>query len=202
VELTAATGRNDVTENYVDGLSLEEKASLTSGSDFWHSQSVPGIESILLTDGPHGVRKQPEGGDALGLGHSIPATCFPPAVGLGSSWNLDLIRQVGEALGDEAKAEQVSVLLGPGINIKRSPLCGRNFEYVSEDPFLSGRVAAALITGIQSRGVGTSLKHFAANNQEHDRMRVSADVDERTLREIYLAGFEYAVKTAAPTTVM
>ncbi len=191
-----------MTENYVDGLSLEEKASLTSGSDFWHSQSVPGIESILLTDGPHGVRKQPEGGDALGLGHSIPATCFPPAVGLGSSWNLDLIRQVGEALGDEAKAEQVSVLLGPGINIKRSPLCGRNFEYVSEDPFLSGRVAAALITGIQSRGVGTSLKHFAANNQEHDRMRVSADVDERTLREIYLAGFEYAVKTAAPTTVM
>lgn len=191
-----------MTENYVDGLSLEEKASLTSGSDFWHSQSVAGIESILLTDGPHGVRKQPEGGDALGLGHSIPATCFPPAVGLGSSWNLDLIRQVGEALGDEAKAEQVSVLLGPGINIKRSPLCGRNFEYVSEDPFLSGRVAAALITGIQSRGVGTSLKHFAANNQEHDRMRVSADVDERTLREIYLAGFEYAVKTAAPTTVM
>lgn len=191
-----------MTEHYVDGLSLEEKASLTSGSNFWHSQAVEGIASILLTDGPHGVRKQPEGGDALGLGRSIPATCFPPAVGLGSSWNLDLIRRVGEALGDEAKAAQVSVLLGPGINIKRSPLCGRNFEYVSEDPFVSGRVAAALIQGIQSRGVGTSLKHFAANNQEHDRMRVSADIDERTLREIYLAGFEYAVTTAAPTTVM
>lgn len=191
-----------MTENSAHGLSLEDKASLTSGSDFWHSQAVAGIPSILLTDGPHGVRKQPEGGDALGLGQSIPATCFPPAVGLGSSWNLDLIRRVGEALGDEAKAEQVSVLLGPGINIKRSPLCGRNFEYVSEDPFVSGRVAAALIIGIQSRGVGTSLKHFAANNQEHDRMRVSADIDERTLREIYLAGFEYAVTTAAPTTVM
>ena len=193
---------NRAHELSLEDLSLEDKASLTSGSDFWHSQAVTGIPSMLLTDGPHGVRKQPEGGDALGLGQSIPATCFPPAVGLGSSWNLDLIRRVGEALGDEAKAEQVSVLLGPGINIKRSPLCGRNFEYVSEDPFVSGRVAAALITGIQSRGVGTSLKHFAANNQEHDRMRVSADIDERTLREIYLAGFEYAVTTAAPTTVM
>ncbi|MCJ0903216.1 glycoside hydrolase family 3 C-terminal domain-containing protein [Rhodococcus sp. ARC_M6] len=192
----------DTVEHQVTGLSLEDKASLTSGSDFWHSQAVSGIPSMLLTDGPHGVRKQPEGGDALGLGQSIPATCFPPAVGLGSSWNLDLIQSVGEALGDEAKAERVSVLLGPGINIKRSPLCGRNFEYVSEDPFLSGRFAASLITGVQSRGVGTSLKHFAANNQETDRMRVSADIDERTLREIYLAGFEYAITTAAPTTVM
>ncbi|WP_094273963.1 beta-glucosidase family protein [Rhodococcus sp. OK302] len=196
------TNVTDIVEHQVTGLSLEDKASLTSGSDFWHSQAVSGIPSMLLTDGPHGVRKQPEGGDALGLGQSIPATCFPPAVGLGSSWNLDLIQSVGEALGDEAKAERVSVLLGPGINIKRSPLCGRNFEYVSEDPFLSGRFAAALITGVQSRGVGTSLKHFAANNQESDRMRVSADIDDRTLREIYLAGFEYAVTTAAPTTVM
>ncbi len=185
-------------------MDLEQKASLTSGADFWHTQGIPSanIPSLLVTDGPHGIRKQPDGVDAIGLGHSIPATCFPPAVALASSWDLDLAYRVGCALGDEARALQVSVLLGPGVNIKRSPLCGRNFEYFSEDPFQAGRLGAAWVRGVQSRGIGTSLKHFAANNQETDRLRVSADVDERTLREIYLPAFEHIVKTAQPATVM
>jgi beta-glucosidase len=185
-------------------LSTEEKAALTSGKSFWETEGVDrvGIPSIYLTDGPHGVRKQSGGGDHLGIGDSVPATCFPPAVALGSSWDADLLERVGEALGEEAKAENVGVLLGPGINIKRTPLCGRNFEYLSEDPILSGRLGAALVDGLQSQGVGASLKHFAANNQETDRMRVSADVDERPLREIYLRGFQHVVEHAAPWTVM
>ncbi|HEY3437886.1 MAG TPA: glycoside hydrolase family 3 C-terminal domain-containing protein, partial [Actinotalea sp.] len=185
-------------------LTLEEKASLLDGSDFWRTQPVErlGVPSIMVTDGPHGLRKQPEAGDHLGLGNSVPATCFPPAAGLASSWDIDLLRRVGVALGDECRAEDVSVLLGPGVNMKRSPLCGRNFEYFSEDPFLAGRLAAGLVDGIQSRGVGTSLKHFAANNQETDRMTVSAEVDERTLREIYLPAFEHVVKAADPWTIM
>ncbi|WP_431278750.1 glycoside hydrolase family 3 C-terminal domain-containing protein [Leifsonia poae] len=185
-------------------LSTEEKAALTSGLSFWESKGIDrvGIPSIYLTDGPHGVRKQREGGDHLGIGDSVPATCFPPAVALGSSWDAELLERVGKALGEEAKAENVGVLLGPGINIKRSPLCGRNFEYLSEDPILSGRLGAALVNGLQSQGVGASLKHFAANNQETDRMRVSADVDERPLREIYLRGFQHVVEHAAPWTVM
>jgi beta-glucosidase len=185
-------------------LSTEEKAALTSGKSFWESEGVDrvGIPSIYLTDGPHGVRKQSGGGDHLGIGDSVPATCFPPAVALGSSWDADMLERVGRALGEEAKAENVGVLLGPGINIKRSPLCGRNFEYLSEDPILSGRLGAALVDGLQSQGVGASLKHFAANNQETDRMRVSADVDERPLREIYLRGFQHVVEHAAPWTVM
>jgi beta-glucosidase len=161
-----------------------------------------GIPSIYLTDGPHGVRKQSQGGDHLGIGDSVPATCFPPAVALGSSWDAELLERVGRALGEEAKAEGVGVLLGPGINIKRSPLCGRNFEYLSEDPIVSGRLGSALVRGLQSQGVGASLKHFAANNQETDRMRVSADVDERPLREIYLRGFQRVVRDAQPWTVM
>ncbi|WP_349865660.1 glycoside hydrolase family 3 C-terminal domain-containing protein [Leifsonia sp. WHRI 6310E] len=185
-------------------LTTEEKASITSGASFWETEAVQrvGIPSIYLTDGPHGVRKQSQGGDHLGIGDSVPATCFPPAVALGSSWDAELLERVGRALGEEAKAEGVGALLGPGINIKRSPLCGRNFEYLSEDPIVSGRLGSALVRGLQSQGVGASLKHFAANNQETDRMRVSADVDERPLREIYLRGFQRVVQDAQPWTVM
>jgi beta-glucosidase len=156
----------------------------------------------MVTDGPHGLRKQQEGNDHLGLFNSVPATCFPSAVGLASTWNKELIQKVGIALGEECQAENVSVLLGPGTNIKRSPLCGRNFEYFSEDPYLSSEMATNHIKGVQSQGVGTSLKHFAVNNQEHRRMSTNAIVDERTLREIYLASFEGAVKQAQPWTVM
>ncbi|MEL7976153.1 glycoside hydrolase family 3 C-terminal domain-containing protein [Isoptericola sp. F-RaC21] len=188
-------------------LTLEEKASLLSGLDFWHTQQVERdgetvVPSVMVTDGPHGLRKQAESADHLGIGNSVPATCFPTAAALGSSWDADLLRRVGEALGRETRANDVAVLLGPGVNIKRSPLCGRNFEYFSEDPVVAGELAAALVDGIQSLGVGTSLKHFAANNQEADRMRVSADVDERTLREIYLPAFERVVTKAQPWTVM
>lgn len=192
---------NDVT---VADLTLEEKASLTSGANFWHTKAIQrqGVPSIMLTDGPHGLRKQREGGDHLGLGDSVAATCFPPAVGLGSSWDVDLLERVGRALGVEASIEKVAVLLGPGVNIKRSPLCGRNFEYFSEDPVVAGVLGAALVTGIQSQGVGASLKHFAANNQETDRMRASSDVDPRPLREIYLRGFQRVVEEAQPWTVM
>ncbi|MFZ4896569.1 glycoside hydrolase family 3 C-terminal domain-containing protein [Plantibacter sp. Mn2098] len=188
----------------VASLTLEEKASLTSGADFWSTKEVArvGIPSIFLTDGPHGVRKQLAGGDHLGLADSVPATCFPPAVALGSTWDPELVERVGAALGEEAAAEGVAVLLGPGINIKRSPLCGRNFEYLSEDPLVSGVLGAALVRGLQSRGVGASLKHFAVNNQETDRLRVSADVDERPLREIYLRAFQRVVTEEQPWTVM
>lgn len=185
-------------------MTLEEKASLCSGLDFWNTQPIErlNIPSVMMTDGPHGLRKQAKEADHLGLNDSVPATCFPSAAGMASSWNRDLIRQVGEALGQESQAENVAVLLGPGTNIKRSPLCGRNFEYFSEDPYLSAELAAHHIQGVQSQGVGTSLKHFAANNQEERRMSVDAIVDERTLREIYLASFEGAVKQSQPWSVM
>ncbi len=191
-------------DRVLDTLTLQEKASLTSGADFWHTTAIDrvGVPAIMMTDGPHGVRKQVVEGGAAEVGDSAPATCFPPAVTLASTWDPELMRRVGEALGREAAALGVAVLLGPGVNIKRTPLCGRNFEYFSEDPHLAGRLAAAYVEGVQSQGVGTSLKHFAANNQETDRMRVSADVDERTLREIYLPAFEHVVKTAQPWTVM
>lgn len=185
-------------------MSLEEKADLCSGLDFWHTKGIErlGIPSIMLTDGPHGLRKQKASADHLGLFDSVPATCFPSAAGLATSWDRELVRRVGVALGEECQAEDVSILLGPGANIKRSPLCGRSFEYFSEDPYLSSELAAAHIEGVQSQGVGTSLKHFAANNQEHRRMTTNAVIDERTLREIYLASFEGAVKKAQPWTVM
>jgi len=188
----------------ISEMTLEEKASLCSGLDFWHLKGIErlGIPSIMVSDGPHGLRKQPERGDHAGLYNSVPATCFPTAVGLASSWNRKLIEKVGAALGEECQAEGVSVILGPGANIKRSPLCGRNFEYFSEDPYLSSEMAASHIKGVQSQGVGTSLKHFAANNQEHRRMSVDAVIDERTFREIYLASFEGAVKKGKPWTVM
>jgi beta-glucosidase len=185
-------------------LTLEEKASLCLGSDFWHTAPIPrlGIPALALSDGPHGLRKQPDEGDHVGISGSLPATCFPTASALGSSFDPELARRVGEALGVEARAQGVAVVLGPGINIKRSPLCGRNFEYLSEDPLVSGVLGAALVEGVQSQGVGTSVKHYAANNQETDRLRVSADIDERTLREIYLPGFERVVTQAQPWMVM
>ncbi|MDQ4106991.1 MAG: glycoside hydrolase family 3 protein, partial [Actinomycetota bacterium] len=188
----------------LDELTVEEKASLCLGSDFWHTAPVPrlGIPAIAMSDGPHGLRKQPGEGDHVAFSGSLPATCFPTASALGSSFDPELVRRVGEALGVEARAQGVAVVLGPGINIKRSPLCGRNFEYFSEDPLVSGVLGAALVEGVQSQGVGASVKHYAANNQETDRLRVSADVDERTLREIYLPGFERVVTQARPWTVM
>ena len=196
-------GANDFTNRLAE-LTLEEKASLCLGSDFWHTAPVErlGIERIMVSDGPHGLRAQMEEADHVGLSGSVPATCFPTASALGSSWNPDLFRMVGEALGREAKKIGVSVVLGPGINMKRSPLCGRNFEYVSEDPWLAGELATAMVQGTQRQGIGTSLKHYAANNQEDDRLRVSAEVDERTLREIYLPAFERVVKLAQPWTIM
>lgn len=185
-------------------LALEEKAALLDGSDFWHTQGNEraGIPAITLADGPHGLRKQAQVAGHSGLSASLPATCFPTASGLASSWDPALLRRVGEALGDECRAADVAVLLGPGVNMKRSPLCGRNFEYFAEDPVLAGELAAAWVTGVQSRGVGASLKHFAANNQETGRMSISAQVDERTLREIYLPAFEKVVTSARPWTVM
>lgn len=185
-------------------LALEEKARLLSGKDFWTTKAIErvGLASIMLTDGPNGLRKQAGASDNLGLNESVPATCFPPAVALGSAFDPELAERVGRALGVESALEDVSVILGPGVNIKRSPLCGRNFEYFSEDPHHAGVVAAGMVRGIQSQNVGASLKHFAANNQETDRMRVSADVDERVLREIYFRAFERVVKEADPWTVM
>ncbi|MBM7582201.1 beta-glucosidase [Caldicoprobacter guelmensis] len=188
----------------ISQMTLEEKASLCSGRDFWHLKGIErlGIPSIMVSDGPHGLRKQQDSADQESFFKSVPATCFPSAVGLASSWNRELVERVGAAIGEECQAEGVSILLGPGANIKRSPLCGRNFEYFSEDPYLSSEMAASHIRGVQSQGVGTSLKHFAANNQEHRRMSVDAIIDERTLREIYLASFEGAVKKGKPWTVM
>ncbi|MCY9665351.1 glycoside hydrolase family 3 C-terminal domain-containing protein [Paenibacillus alginolyticus] len=191
-------------QELISQMTLEEKASLCSGLDFWHTKGIErlGIPSVMMTDGPHGLRKQRASADNLGLFDSVPATCFPSAAGLASSWDRELIGKVGVALGEECQTEDVAILLGPGANIKRSPLCGRNFEYFSEDPYLSSEMAAAHIQGVQSQGVGTSLKHFAVNNQEHRRMTTNAVVDERTLREIYLASFEGAVKKGQPWTVM
>ncbi|HEY3410464.1 MAG TPA: glycoside hydrolase family 3 C-terminal domain-containing protein [Propionicimonas sp.] len=183
---------------------IQAKISLTGGVDFWHTPAIEdaGLPEVMLTDGPHGVRKQSTASDHIGINDSVPATCFPPAVGLASSWNADLLDAVGVALGEECRALGVGVLLGPGMNIKRSPLCGRNFEYFAEDPLVAGELASALVRGIQSQGIGTSVKHFAANNQETDRMRRDSQIDERTLREIYLRGFAKVVTSARPWTIM
>ncbi|MET0769322.1 MAG: glycoside hydrolase family 3 C-terminal domain-containing protein [Solirubrobacteraceae bacterium] len=184
-------------------LTLAEKAALCVGDSFWAMRGVErlGVPSIVLTDGPHGVRRQQALDDA-GLGGSRPATCFPTGSALAATWDVALLEEVGTALGREARAQGVSVLLGPGANLKRTPLCGRNFEYFSEDPLLSGELAGAWIRGVQAQGVAASLKHFAANNQEHRRYSVDALIDERALRELYLAGWERAVTTGAPWTVM
>ena len=189
-------------ESLIGQMTLEEKAALCTGASSWTTTPVErlGIPAMLVSDGPHGVRRVP---DVHSMGaQSLPATCFPTASALASTWNVDLIREMGQALGEECVALHVDVLLGPGNNMKRTPLCGRNFEYFSEDPFLSGEMSASLINGIQSKGVGTSLKHYAANNQEYQRFMMDAEVDERTLREIYLPAFETAVKKARPWTVM
>ena len=186
----------------IEKMTLEEKAALCTGESAWTTTPVPrlGIPAMLVSDGPYGVRRVPDI-HALGAA-SLPATCFPTGSSLASTWNVDLLREMGQALGEEAVAQDVNVLLGPGVNMKRTPLCGRNFEYYAEDPYLAGELAVSIIDGVQSMGVGTSLKHFAANNQEFQRFRIDAIVDERTLREIYLPAFEAAVKRARPWTVM
>ncbi|WP_018142993.1 exo-alpha-(1-_6)-L-arabinopyranosidase [Alloscardovia criceti] len=188
----------------VNDLTLEEKASLTSGGDAWHFQAVEraGVPGYMLTDGPHGLRKEDSETAALDMKNTVPATCFPPAAGMSSSWNPELVREVGVAMGEECVQEDVAVILGPGVNIKRNPLGGRSFEYWSEDPYLAGHEAIGIVEGVQSQGVGTSLKHFAANNQETDRLRINARISERALREIYLPAFEHIVKTAQPWTIM
>ena len=188
----------------VSRLTLEEKCHLLSGRDFWQTQSVKrlGIESITLSDGPHGVRKQEGAGDQLGLNGSLPATCYPTAATMANSWDPALGEALGEMLGEEAASQDVCVLLGPGLNIKRSPLCGRNFEYFSEDPYLAGKMAAGYIRGIQKNGVSACPKHFAANNTELRRMASNSVVDQRTLREIYLTNFEIAVTEGHPKAIM
>ena len=189
----------------INDLTLEEKASLTSGGDAWHLQGVEakGIPGYMITDGPHGLRKSNSATTGeVDLNNCVPATCFPPAAGLSSSWNPELIHQVGEAMAEECIQEKVAVILGPGVNIKRNPLGGRCFEYWSEDPYLAGHEAVGIVAGVQSKGVGTSLKHFAANNQETDRLRISANISQRALREIYFPAFEHIVKEAQPWTIM
>ncbi|MCR5541960.1 MAG: glycoside hydrolase family 3 C-terminal domain-containing protein [Ruminococcus sp.] len=186
----------------LEELTLEEKASLCSGADFWHTKAIErlAIPQTMVSDGPHGLRKNAE--DSANPQEAIKAVCFPSATALACSFDRNLLNSMGKALGEECQAEKISVILGPGCNIKRSPLCGRNFEYFSEDPYLATEMAAAQIKGVQSKGVGTSLKHFAANNQETRRMTINERIDERTLREIYLAAFEGAVKQASPWTIM
>ena len=191
-------------QELIGKMTLEEKASLCSGADFWHTESVErlGIPAMMGSDGPHGLRKQDQEADHLGVNDSIKAVCFPAGCGTAASFNRELITGMGEVLGEECQAEGVGVILGPAVNIKRSPLCGRNFEYYSEDPMVASEMAGALIKGVQSKNVGTSIKHFLANNQETRRMSSSSEVDERTLREIYLAAFEGAVSSQKPWTVM
>jgi len=182
-------------------LTLEEKAALVAGLNMWQTKANErlGILSIMMTNGPHGVQKQSsEATDFAGMSNSLPATCFPPAVIQAATWNRELIHEMGAALGEECRQEKVSILLGPGINIKRSPLSGRNYDYYSEDPYFTSEMAGQLIMGIESQGIGTSLKHFAVGSQEYRRMTINAIVDERALREIYLSAFEKVVKDTQP----
>ena len=191
-------------KDILQNLTIREKAALLQGWSTWTTRdlSKKGIPAIFLSDGPHGLRKQAGAGDHLGLNASVPATCFPTAATMANTWDPALGEELGAALGEEAAANDVHVLLGPGLNIKRSPLCGRNFEYFSEDPYLAGKMAAAYVRGIQSKGVAACPKHFAVNSQELRRMSMDSVVDERTLREIYLTGFEIAVKEGHPKTIM
>ena len=188
----------------ISQMTLEEKAAMCSGDDFWHTKAVErlGVPRSMVSDGPHGLRKQDQSGDHLGINDSIKAVCFPTACGTAASFNRDLLYSMGQTLGQECQAEDVSVILGPAVNIKRSPLGGRNFEYLSEDPYLTGELAKNYINGVQSQNVGVSVKHFAANSQEYNRMSSDSVVDERTLREIYLSAFETAVKDSKPWTIM
>ena len=192
------------TELLLKELTLEEKCALLSGAETFKTRGMPehGIPQIWLSDGPHGLRKQAGESDHLGLNPSVPATCFPTASAVANSWDAALGEEIGAALGEEAAAQEVSVVLGPGLNMKRNPLCGRSFEYFSEDPYLAGKLAAGYIRGIQSKGVAACPKHFAVNSQETRRMASDSIVDERTLREIYLTGFEIAVKEGHPRSIM
>lgn len=192
------------TQVVLSQLSLEDKIRLVLGQDNWHLASFPNLDipEIMVADGPHGLRKQIDGGNQIGLADSEPSTCFPTASLSACSWDKELLYQMGQAIGEEALAHKVSVVLGPGVNIKRNPRCGRNFEYFSEDPLLAGLLGASFIKGVQSQGIGTSLKHFAANNQETRRMTSSSNIDARALRELYLKPFEIAVKQSQPWTVM
>jgi beta-glucosidase len=191
-------------EDILKKMSLEEKASLLSGKNFWETMDYPeyGIPSMFLSDGPHGLRKQAAAADQLGLNPSLPATCFPTAVGIADTWNVDLARKVGQALGREARILHVNVLLGPGLNMKRNPRCGRSFEYFSEDPLLAGKLAANMVQGIQSNGVASCIKHYACNSQEERRLSSDSIVDERALREIYTTAFEIAIEEGHPKCVM
>ncbi len=191
-------------QQILEKMTLEDKIALCSGKNFWETKEMSqyGIPSVFMCDGPHGLRKQVAKGDMLGINNSEPATCFPTAVTTGASWDVELLEEIGEAIGEEAAAYEVGIVLGPGANIKRDPLCGRNFEYFSEDPYISGKMAAAFIKGVQKNGTAASLKHFACNSQEFNRFTSDGVVDERTLREIYLTAFEMAVKEAQPGTVM
>lgn len=193
-------------EKILQSMTLEDKIALCSGADFWTTKAYEkyGIPSLFMCDGPHGLRKQDlaGGADMLGVNDSRPATCFPPAVTTAGSWDPELLTEIGAAIGEEAKAQGVGLVLGPGANLKRNPLCGRNFEYFSEDPFLAGKLAAGFIRGMEAQGVGSSLKHFAANPQEKCRFTSDSVMDQRTLRELYLSAFEAAVREGKPATVM
>lgn len=194
----------DRIEEIISKMTLEEKISLSSGGTFWETKKMEkySIPAVFMCDGPHGVRKQEDSADMLGVNRSLPATCFPSEVTRAGSWNEELEEEIGEAVGEEAKKENVALILGPGVNIKRNPLCGRSFEYYSEDPYLAGKMGAAFIRGIEKTGTGSSLKHFAVNSQETSRFNSNSVIDERTLREIYLSAFEIATKEGMPSTVM
>lgn len=194
----------DKARELVSQMTLAEKAGLCSGKDFWHTKGIErlSLSSLLVTDGPHGIRKPAEGNHHLAVEHSVPATCFPTAVSTASSFDTSLMAEMGKALAQECLENQVSVVLGPGANIKRNPLCGRNFEYISEDPYLSGKMASAFIRGVQSKNVGVSMKHYLANNQEKLRMCSDSVIDERSLREIYMPAFEMVIKAEQPATLM
>ena len=186
-------------------MTIEEKIAFCSGKDFWHIREMAGCEvpEMMMTDGPNGLRKQNGKPDALGAEGSEEATCFPTAVTAAQTWNRKLLYEEGRAIGEEAKEARVGVVLGPGVNIKRNPLCGRNFEYYSEDPYVAGELGASFVAGMQNEtGIGASLKHFACNSQEYRRLQSDSQIDERTLREIYLRAFEKVVKKAQPATVM
>ena len=191
-------------DKIVSSMTLEDKISFCTGANFWTTKKYEkyGIPALFMCDGPHGLRKQENAGDMLGVNKSRESTCFPSEVTTASSWNPELLEKIGQAIGEEAKDQKVGLVLGPGANIKRNPLCGRNFEYFSEDPYLAGKLAAGFIRGMESQGVGSSLKHFALNSQEQSRFTSNGIVDERTLREIYLTAFEIAVKEGKPSTVM
>ena len=191
-------------DKLISEMTLEEKAGLCSGLDFWHTKPVSrlGLDSIMVSDGPNGLRTQKADSDHLGLGQAVTAVCFPTGSALGASFDTDIAGELGRTIADAAKTEGLHTVLGPAINMKRSPLCGRNFEYISEDPCLAGELAAAYVSELQKEGIGACVKHFAANNQEYCRMSTNTVVSERALREIYLRGFEIAVKESVPAAIM